>query len=291
MKNYLDRQHQLGFPRSGSQWYTEQAFRALNQAIGRCIRHRDDYGAVVLLDARFQNRAVTAQLSGWLSEAVTLSRGDQDLLRRLQTFFSTIQESLQERREEESREKEEVGGPATQPSCGNSDAGGDAAPVVDALQATRGDVEIAGDASPVLAATQPSRGDPLSSRGDLLALGETPSVGETPSIGECRPAAARDRVELCCSFCGSRLGGKIWELKRLKLPELARARQQAEAMQALHCLPLHEIPAGRRGEVALCAWSQLPPMKNHYCLSSDHSVVPAQSCLSPAEIGDSNRLV
>ena len=77
----------------------------------------------------------------------------------------------------------------------------------------------------------------------------------------------------------------------LKLPELARARQQAEAMQALHCLPLHEIPAGRRGEVALCAWSQLPPMKNHYCLSSDHSVVPAQSCLSPAEIGDSNRLV
>ena len=30
-----------------------QAFRALNQALGRCIRHKRDYGAIVLLDERF----------------------------------------------------------------------------------------------------------------------------------------------------------------------------------------------------------------------------------------------
>lgn len=34
---------------SGSAWYTLQAFRALNQAVGRIIRHSRDFGAVVLI--------------------------------------------------------------------------------------------------------------------------------------------------------------------------------------------------------------------------------------------------
>ena len=37
---------------SGSQWYSLQAFRAVNQCLGRCIRHKDDFGAVLLLDVR-----------------------------------------------------------------------------------------------------------------------------------------------------------------------------------------------------------------------------------------------
>lgn len=37
---------------SGSEWYVIQAFRALNQALGRCIRHRNDWGAVLLVDER-----------------------------------------------------------------------------------------------------------------------------------------------------------------------------------------------------------------------------------------------
>lgn len=38
---------------SGSEWYTINAFRALNQAIGRCVRHKDDWGAVLLVDERY----------------------------------------------------------------------------------------------------------------------------------------------------------------------------------------------------------------------------------------------
>lgn len=37
---------------SGQQWYKQQAFRAVNQAIGRVIRHREDYGAIFLCDQR-----------------------------------------------------------------------------------------------------------------------------------------------------------------------------------------------------------------------------------------------
>lgn len=39
----------------GDQWYRQLAFRALNQALGRCIRHRDDWGCVYLLDDRFSS--------------------------------------------------------------------------------------------------------------------------------------------------------------------------------------------------------------------------------------------
>ncbi|CAG2206177.1 BACH1 [Mytilus edulis] len=38
---------------SGSEWYEIQAFRALNQALGRCIRHRKDWGLLILADERF----------------------------------------------------------------------------------------------------------------------------------------------------------------------------------------------------------------------------------------------
>ena len=34
---------------SGDKWYSQQAFRALNQALGRCIRHAKDYGAILLI--------------------------------------------------------------------------------------------------------------------------------------------------------------------------------------------------------------------------------------------------
>ncbi|CAJ0931195.1 unnamed protein product, partial [Ranitomeya imitator] len=37
---------------SGQEWYRQQASRAVNQAIGRVIRHRQDYGAIFLCDHR-----------------------------------------------------------------------------------------------------------------------------------------------------------------------------------------------------------------------------------------------
>ncbi|CAE7877490.1 RTEL1, partial [Symbiodinium sp. KB8] len=49
---------------SGAEWYQFQAFRAVNQAIGRVLRHAKDYGAILLCDERFSTS--TNMLSTWL---------------------------------------------------------------------------------------------------------------------------------------------------------------------------------------------------------------------------------
>jgi hypothetical protein len=43
-----------------------QAFRALNQALGRCIRHRSDWGAVFLLDSRYALEKNINLLPKWI---------------------------------------------------------------------------------------------------------------------------------------------------------------------------------------------------------------------------------
>ncbi|KAJ8711089.1 hypothetical protein PYW07_008331 [Mythimna separata] len=51
---------------NGSEWLRVQAYRALNQAAGRCVRHRGDWGAVLLADARYQLPYYTEHLSSWI---------------------------------------------------------------------------------------------------------------------------------------------------------------------------------------------------------------------------------
>ncbi|XP_048016397.1 Fanconi anemia group J protein isoform X4 [Megalobrama amblycephala] len=56
----------------GGRWYEIQAYRALNQALGRCIRHRNDWGALILVDDRFKtnpNKYITG-LSKWVRQLV-----------------------------------------------------------------------------------------------------------------------------------------------------------------------------------------------------------------------------
>lgn len=51
---------------SGERWYVQQAARAVNQAVGRVIRHRYDYGSIIFLDERFAQQNHQQQMSYWL---------------------------------------------------------------------------------------------------------------------------------------------------------------------------------------------------------------------------------
>ena len=50
----------------GKTWYQQQAVRAVNQAIGRVLRHKNDYGAILLCDERFSYSNNLSHLSSWI---------------------------------------------------------------------------------------------------------------------------------------------------------------------------------------------------------------------------------
>ena len=52
----------------GRQYYENLCMRAVNQSIGRAIRHRGDYASILLVDRRFANASVRSQLPGWIQD-------------------------------------------------------------------------------------------------------------------------------------------------------------------------------------------------------------------------------
>jgi regulator of telomere elongation helicase 1 len=52
-------------------WYLMQATRATNQAIGRVIRHAEDYGNIILMDQRFGDPQNKDSISKWLRGQLT----------------------------------------------------------------------------------------------------------------------------------------------------------------------------------------------------------------------------
>uniref|UniRef100_A0A8P4KN29 Regulator of telomere elongation helicase 1 n=1 Tax=Dicentrarchus labrax TaxID=13489 RepID=A0A8P4KN29_DICLA len=79
---------------SGQQWYRQQAFRAVNQAIGRVIRHKDDYGAIFLCDQRFKMSDARAQLPSWVRPYVRLYDGFGNVVRDVSQFFRVAQKMV-----------------------------------------------------------------------------------------------------------------------------------------------------------------------------------------------------
>ncbi|XP_062407727.1 Fanconi anemia group J protein [Sardina pilchardus] len=73
---------------TGSRWYEIQAYRALNQALGRCIRHKNDWGALILVDDRFRsnpNKYITG-LSKWVRQLVQHHNNFGDAMQSLVSF-------------------------------------------------------------------------------------------------------------------------------------------------------------------------------------------------------------
>ncbi|CAN0346981.1 unnamed protein product, partial [Laminaria digitata] len=80
-----------GVPRvTGNEWYQQQASRAVNQAIGRVIRHRLDFGCVVLCDSRFAEERNRNSLSLWARPFVRECSGFGKVAADLTKFFKVL---------------------------------------------------------------------------------------------------------------------------------------------------------------------------------------------------------
>ncbi|KAM5245935.1 regulator of telomere elongation helicase 1 [Ctenodactylus gundi] len=79
---------------SGQEWYRQQASRAVNQAIGRVIRHRHDYGAIFLCDHRFTYADAKAQLPSWVRPYLKVYDNFGHVIRDVAQFFRVTQKTM-----------------------------------------------------------------------------------------------------------------------------------------------------------------------------------------------------
>lgn len=85
-KEYLDQRSRAGNSGlNGQSWYKLQATRAVNQAIGRVIRHVGDYGAIILMDDRYSKNAI--EVSKWLNDCKKVYGQVEELEHDLGAFF------------------------------------------------------------------------------------------------------------------------------------------------------------------------------------------------------------
>lgn len=71
-----------------SQEYLENVcMRAVNQSVGRAIRHKDDYAAIMMLDRRYERSNIQGKLPGWIKESLVAKTGWDSVGPRLKGFF------------------------------------------------------------------------------------------------------------------------------------------------------------------------------------------------------------
>nr|QBK46520.1 DNA repair helicase rad3 [Philasterides dicentrarchi] len=96
-KKHLDAMKERGGGKiSGQDWYLQQTMRATNQAIGRVVRHKNDFGAIYLTDLRFERYDIKGQISGWIRDYLKVWRSFADVDQDTARFFKLHMQSQQQ---------------------------------------------------------------------------------------------------------------------------------------------------------------------------------------------------
>lgn len=69
-------------------FYENVAMRAVNQSIGRAIRHASDYAAILLVDKRYKQPRIQEKLSRWIRTAIDNAASDADFDADVRGFFA-----------------------------------------------------------------------------------------------------------------------------------------------------------------------------------------------------------
>lgn len=69
-------------------FYENVCMRAVNQSVGRAIRHRGDFASIMLLDRRYAAPHIQAKLPGWIRSSLTNGMGAREVEKHLDAFFA-----------------------------------------------------------------------------------------------------------------------------------------------------------------------------------------------------------
>ncbi|CEF65229.1 Fanconi anemia group J protein [Strongyloides ratti] len=84
---------------SGEEWYKIEAYRAMNQALGRCLRHRNDWGLIVMVDKRLHqivenNLPDKNKISKWVVENIRSFNKYENFQKQMKQFIVEREDKL-----------------------------------------------------------------------------------------------------------------------------------------------------------------------------------------------------
>ncbi|KAG0059629.1 DEAD H (Asp-Glu-Ala-Asp His) box helicase 11 [Linnemannia elongata] len=72
---------------AGSEYYENLCMRAVNQSIGRAIRHQGDYAVIILMDRRYGTPRIRKKLPGWIGSSLETCEQFGPVMSKLSGFF------------------------------------------------------------------------------------------------------------------------------------------------------------------------------------------------------------
>ncbi|KAG6886740.1 hypothetical protein C0992_002590, partial [Termitomyces sp. T32_za158] len=72
---------------AAAELYENMCMNAVNQSIGRAIRHRGDWASLILLDRRYASSSIRNKLPKWIGNGITITEGFGQAVRSLGTFY------------------------------------------------------------------------------------------------------------------------------------------------------------------------------------------------------------
>ncbi|RAH71009.1 DNA helicase [Aspergillus aculeatinus CBS 121060] len=80
---------------AGREYYENACMRAVNQCIGRAIRHRNDYAAIVLMDKRYDRTNIRGKLPAWIKQSMATASVNQPAGRTIQSLSDFFRDDKQ----------------------------------------------------------------------------------------------------------------------------------------------------------------------------------------------------
>ena len=86
---------------SGSEWYSQNAIKCVNQSLGRVIRHSNDYGAMVLIDTRYQYIVRKNYISLWMRNKCKIynnKNNNKTFFTDMKKFYEDVEEFIKNKK-------------------------------------------------------------------------------------------------------------------------------------------------------------------------------------------------
>lgn len=74
---------------AAAELYENMCMNAVNQSIGRAIRHKNDWAALILLDHRYSNQNIRNKLPKWIGDHVFVAGTFGDAFKEIGAFYRT----------------------------------------------------------------------------------------------------------------------------------------------------------------------------------------------------------